>query len=234
MKTGIMQPYFLPYLGYLQLIAAVDRFVIYDTIKYTKKGWINRNQMLVNGAASVFSVPLRNAPDHLDVRDRQLADTFRPDKLCAQIEAAYRKAPEFGQVMPLMRDMLHHPAPNLFDFVAHALRLCCTHLGIETPILISSEVEGGPPRLSGVARVIDICHRVGTKVYVNPPGGRALYAAADFQNDGLDLKFLQPRLPAYPQFGADFVASLSILDVMMFNSADSIRSTMLEAYDFAD
>lgn len=234
MKTGIMQPYFLPYIGYFQLIAAVDHFVIYDTIKYSKKGWINRNQMLVNGSASMFSVPLRNASDHLDIRDRHLAETFRPEKLCAQIEAAYRKAPEFGRVMPLLRDMLHHPALDLFDFIEHSLRLCCAHLGIATPILISSQVEGGPPCLSGAARVIDICHRVGTKVYVNPPGGRALYAAADFQKAGLDLKFLQPRLPAYTQFGVDFVASLSILDVMMFNSADAIRATMLESYDLAD
>ena len=234
MKTAIMQPYFLPYLGYFQLIAAVDCFVVYDTIQYTKKGWINRNQMLRDGAAVMFSIPLQKASDYLDVRDRQLAEAFDPVKLCAQIEGAYRKAPEFARTMPMIERMLHFRAENLFAFIHHSLRLCCDHLGIATPIRLSSEVEGGPPALSGAERVIDICQRTGARTYVNPPGGRVLYSAETFSAKGLALKFLQPRLPAYPQFGSAFVPSLSILDVMMFNAPETIRLTMLGACDLAD
>lgn len=227
MKTAIMQPYFLPYLGYFQLIAAVDCFVVYDTIQYTKKGWINRNQMLRGGAAVVFTLPLQKASDFLDVRDRQLADSFEPASFCAQIAGAYRKAPEFARTFPVVEAMLHYQAANLFDFIHHALRLCCDHLGIATPIRISSAVEGGAPVLSGVDRVIDICRRTSASGYVNPPGGRALYSRDHFRAHGLELWFLQPSLPAYAQFGAGFVPTLSILDVMMFNAPETIRSTML-------
>lgn len=234
MKTAIMQPYLLPYLGYFQLIAAVDCFVIYDTIQYTKKGWINRNQMLRNGAATLFSIPLQKGSDFADVRDRSLADAYDPVKFCAQFAGAYRKAPEFVRIMPLVEKIAHHPSPNLFDFIHAALRLCCDHLCIETPIRVASQVEGGSHVLTGVDRVIDICHRVGATTYVNPPGGRALYDAGTFARQNLTLKFLQPRLPSYPQFGGDFVPSLSILDVMMFNNAETVRSKMLGTCDLVD
>ena len=62
-KLGVMQPYFLPYIGYFQLIEAADVFVVYDNIKYTKKGWINRNRMLRNGSDMVFSLPLKKDSD---------------------------------------------------------------------------------------------------------------------------------------------------------------------------
>ena len=58
---GIMQPYFLPYIGYWQLLSAVDQFVVYDNIKYTKKGWINRNRFLRDGTDAVFTIPLKGA-----------------------------------------------------------------------------------------------------------------------------------------------------------------------------
>jgi hypothetical protein len=234
MKTAIMQPYFLPYLGYFQLIAAVDCFVVYDTIQYTKKGWINRNQMLLGGEVVPFTLPLQKASDYLDVRDRHIAESFDPSRLCAQIAGAYRKAPEFARTFPLIESLLHYRGANLFDVIYNALWRCCDHLGIETQIRISSDVEGGSPVLRGVDRVVDICRRTGASTYVNPPGGRMLYSSEHFRALGLELKFLQPNLPAYAQFGSDFVPSLSILDVMMFNPPETIRSVMLEAADLVD
>ena len=79
-KVAIMQPYLFPYIGYFQLITAVDMFVLYDNIKYTKKGWINRNRLLQNGVDAMFSIPLKNAPDHLNVCERELADSFDASK----------------------------------------------------------------------------------------------------------------------------------------------------------
>ncbi|MCW1920307.1 WbqC family protein [Rhodobacter sp. KR11] len=231
-KTAVMQPYFLPYLGYFQLIAAVDRFVIYDRIKYTKKGWINRNQMLLNGRAAMFTLPLAKGSDDLDICDRALAGDFDPAKLAAQIAGAYRRAPEFAPTMALIEAILHRPSVNLFDFIAHSIRAVCGHLGITTPILVASEVEGASS-LTHVDRVIDLCLKTGAEVYVNPPGGRVLYNADQFRPHGLTLKFLDPRLDPYPQFGAPFVPYLSILDILMFNPQDQVRM-MLGAYDLAD
>ncbi len=103
MKIAIMQPYFLPYIGYFQLIAAVDLFVVYDNIKYTKKGWINRNRMLRNGADAMFSLPLKAAPDTSTCGDREMAPDFDPQKLLNPITGAYRRAPHFYEVLPVAR-----------------------------------------------------------------------------------------------------------------------------------
>ena len=234
MRIAIMQPYFLPYLGYFQLISAVDTFVIYDTIQYTKKGWINRNQMLRNGAATMFSLPLKNDSDFLNVVDRALADAFDPAKLCSQISGAYRKAPEFETTMPMIEKIIMFKADNLFDYIHNSLAKCCDHLGIKTALRVSSQVDGTTSGLRNADRVIDICKQTGAATYVNPPGGRELYASAAFRTSGLELRFIQPRLSPYPQFGAAFVPSLSILDVMMFNSRDHIREALLGEYDLVE
>jgi len=89
MRLAIMQPYFFPYIGYFQLIAAVDMFIVYDNIKYTKKGWINRNRMLQNGKDMMFSLPLKGDSDTLDVFQRKLAADFNRDKLLNQFNEAY-------------------------------------------------------------------------------------------------------------------------------------------------
>ena len=102
MKVGIMQPYFLPYVGYFQLIAAVDLFIVYDNIKYTKKGWINRNRMLLNGTDTTFSLPLRKDSDYLNVVDRELSLDFDRHKLLNQLRGAYIRAPYFNVVWPML------------------------------------------------------------------------------------------------------------------------------------
>ena len=125
MRLAIMQPYFLPYIGYYQLIAAADIFIVYDNIKYTKKGWINRNRILQNGKDVLFSLPLRNDSDSFDVRDRELAADFKRDKLLNQFGEAYRRAPYFAQTFPLLERIVHFDDTNLFRFLHHSIVKTC-------------------------------------------------------------------------------------------------------------
>lgn len=234
MRTAIMQPYFLPYLGYFQLISAAEHFVMYDTIQYTKKGWINRNQMLRGGAPAMFSIPLKKDSDYLEIVKREISEVFDSVKLCNQISGAYRKAPEFDRTMPLIESIVMFESENLFDYIRNSIVACCDHLNIGTTLSIASDVEAGQSELSGVNRVIDICKRVNATDYINPPGGRDLYSKSEFNDQGLELQFLQPRLSSYPQFQNPFVPALSILDVMMFNSRDHITNNMLGEYSLAE
>lgn len=231
MKIAIMQPYFFPYVGYFQLIAAADIFVIYDEIQYTKKGWINRNRMLRDGSDVTFSLPLEKASDYLNICERRIAPSFDRRKLKAQFEGAYRKAPEFARVMPLIDAALSQDSDNLFDFISHTIELTCNQLNIRTPILRSSVVEGGPSTLSGQERVVDICRRAGAMTYINPIGGLELYDNATFSAAGIELFFLRARNVGYEQFGEPFVPWLSIIDVMMFNSASSVGNLISDEYD---
>jgi hypothetical protein len=229
MKIAIMQPYFLPYIGYWQLIAAVDVFVLYDNIKYTKKGWINRNRFLTNGVEAVFSLPLRKDSDFLDVNQRYLADSFDRENLLNQFREAYRKAPEFSSVMPLLEIIIRNPAANLFEYILGSIRAVCGFLEIKTPLVVSSTIACDHS-LKAAERVQAICKTLGADTYVNPVGGLELYSKDDFARNGIDLKFLKALPLEYEQSGNAFVPWLSILDVLVFNSKERTRSQVYSGY----
>ena len=231
--TAIMQPYFLPYLGYFQLIAAVDVFVVYDDIKYTKKGWINRNRLLQNGRPAVFSLPLRHASDALDVRDRELAAGFRRDKLLNKVAGAYGRAPFFAPTFALFEELVRFDDRSLFGFIEHSLRRTCAHLGIATEVRRASEVAAHRG-LKGQDKVLALCEAVGTATYVNPIGGVALYSPDAFARRGIALRFLRPLPFEYAQFGDPFVPWLSILDVLMFNPLETVRERLSAGYELVE
>lgn len=229
MKLGIMQPYFLPYLGYFQLMQAVDALVVYDNIQFSRKSWVHRNRMLVGGAPALFTLPLRRGSDFLDIAQRELSTDFdaQAARLLRRFDGAYGPAPHFGSTLPLLRACLRYPERNLFRFLLHALRRTAAHLGLDTPVIVSSSLAIDPS-LRGADRVIATCRALGASGYVNLPGGRALYHHDHFAGHGLALEFLEPHLPAYAQFGAPHVSNLSIVDVLMFNpppvARDLVRS----------
>src|SRR6266850_6673150 len=140
MRLGIMQPYFMPYIGYWQLLAMVDVFVLYDNIQYTKKGWVNRNRFLQNGKDALFTIPLKKDSDLLDVVKRSVADDFDRDKLLNQLDASYRKAPFFNTTFPLIASIIRAEHRNLFDYIHQSIRVTADFLNIKTPIVISSSI----------------------------------------------------------------------------------------------
>lgn len=229
MRLGIMQPYLLPYIGYFQLVHAVDMLILYDNIKYTKKGWINRNRFLRDGKDVIFSIPLRSDSDSLHIRDRHIAADFDPDKLINQLRGAYVRAPYVGQTLQLLEDMVHREESNLFDFLNYSIRKTCQHLGIATEIRSSSDIEIDHS-LKGQEKVLAICSALDATTYINLPGGVGLYENRAFQERNIELRFIQPQLCEYSQQGNEFVPWLSILDVLMFNSVNHIRSRILPSY----
>jgi hypothetical protein len=233
MRLAIMQPYFLPYIGYFQLIAAVDKFVIYDRIKYTKKGWINRNRFLVNGADTMFSLPLKKGSDSLDVVERELASDFDRNRLLGQIAGAYRRAPHFTSTFALLERIIRYEDDNLFRYLHHSVATLCAHLGMGTEIVVSSALPFDHA-LKGQDKVFAICAAAGADHYINSIGGTELYAQTDFAARSIKLQFLRPRPFTYRQFDAPFVPWLSIIDVMMFNSLDEIAPRLANGFDLLD
>jgi hypothetical protein len=231
MKTGIMQPYFMPYIGYFQMIAAVDLFIVYDNIKYTKSGWINRNRVLRNGKDVMISLPLKSDSDSLDVVERCLAEDFKPRKLLAQMEGAYRAAPFFRETFPFIEEILLFDDPNLFRFDLNSIEKTCAHLSIATPIRISStfDIDQG---LKAQDKVLALCQAAGADIYVNPIGGLSLYSKPEFLERGVELRFLRSDPFEYAQFGAPFVPWLSIIDVMMFNPPETIETRLRSGWKY--
>lgn len=223
MTVGIMQPYFFPYIGYFQLINTVDKFVVYDNIQYSKRGWINRNRILVNGKDEYVTIPLRKDSDFLNIDQRVLSDDFSAErlKLLRRIESAYHKAPFVSSVMPLVERSLRAPSTNLFDFLLFGLCEVLSYMGVHTDIVVSSSIPIDHS-LKSQSKVLAICQELKCDRYVNPVGGKELYQKEVFAANGINLAFLKAELTPYTQFNGGFVPSLSIIDVMMFNPVESM------------
>ncbi len=222
-----MQPYFLPYIGYFQLINAVDEIVIYDNIEYTKKGWVNRNRILVNGIENLFSLPLKKDSDYMYVNQRFLADTWKIErkKILNRINESYRKALHFEESYQLIEKCINHQDLNLFNFVFNSLEIVLKHLNINTKIVISSSIQIDH-QLKSYEKVIAICKERGAEKYFNPIGGLAIYDKELFKRNNLELKFLKSNYYPYSQFNYQFVPWLSILDVLMFNSVEEVNNML--------
>ncbi|MFV0590522.1 MAG: WbqC family protein [Draconibacterium sp.] len=227
MKLGIMQPYFFPYIGYWQLMNAVDKFVVYDDIQFTKKGWIHRNRFLQNGKDAMFSLSLKKDSDYLDIRQRFLAENNKKnvDKILRQFENTYSKAQNYPQVMEVIQASFLYSDDNLFGYIMHSLLNIKEYLGISTPLIVSSTLDYNST-LKSQDKVLDICAVLSAESYYNPIGGTELYRKSDFQDKGIDLHFLQSGDIIYDQFKNEFVPNLSIIDVLMFNSVDKVKKLL--------
>lgn len=217
MRLAIMQPYFFPYLGYFQLIAAVDRFVIYDDVAFIKNGWINRNRILSPSGPEYITIPLAGASSFAPIRETRCAPPrgWR-DKMVRTLEQTYARAPFVASGMELVKRVLSTAdGESVRDVAVASLREICAYAEIETTFVETSSFYSNG-HLSSSARVLDICAREGATTYVNVPGGRALYDSATFASRGIDLRFIEPSLEPYPQSRSKtFVTALSVLDLLM-------------------
>ena len=218
-----MQPYFLPYIGYFQLIKSVDEFILYDNIQYTKKGWINRNRILVNGSDRLITLPVKKDSDYLNVVDREISDTWNTDKksLLNLIKSSYSKALYFRETYELLEECLAVERTNLFEFIHQTLLKINRYVEIETPITISSTISIDHS-LKSEEKVLSLCKAVGATMYINAIGGQHLYSKDRFAAHKIQLQFIKSDTIQYSQFNSNFIPWLSIVDVLMFNSKQDI------------
>lgn len=221
-----MQPYIFPYIGYFQLIRDADIFVVYDDVNYTKRSWITRNRILLNKTSYMFSLHTQGASSQKKINEINMGDKRR--SLVKTLVCAYRKAPYFSEVMPLIEDILMFNEPKLALYLMHQLQTISAYLGLQTKFILSSGIPKNE-NLAGQEKILSICNALNADAYSNAIGGQHLYSAQDFLKQGIDLKFIKSDYIEYPQFGNDFIPWLSIIDVLMFNSNRTVRD-FLTAY----
>ena len=226
MTLGIMQPYFMPYIGYWQLMAAVDTYVVYDDVNYIKGGWVARNNILLNGQNHMFTITLNGASPNKLFNEITIKDDFK--KFSRLIESAYRKAPYYAEVSALLNKIYNYGDKSLGAFMMNSFQVVLDYLEIDTKLILSSTIEKDNS-LRGKDKVKHICHLLGADTYYNAIGGQELYDKNDFRVDGINLQFVQTNLTPYAQLGNEFVPGLSLIDVLMFNSPMETKK-MLNAY----
>lgn len=230
MSVAIMQPYFFPYLGYFQLVQSVDDFVFYDDVMFIKKGWINRNQILMQQHAFLFTIPLEKQSQNKSIRESSIAwGPEFPNKWLQQVQSAYKKAPHFLAVMELIESVLQKKPTSIADLAANSVMETWQYLNLEKRFHFSSEL-GVSKDLDRAERLMAITEKLGSKEYINAKNGQELYQKEYFSEQGFQLNFLNQSLVPYSQGSKqDFIPGLSMIDVLMWNSKEDIVS-MLSTY----
>lgn len=231
MKLAIMQPYLFPYIGYWQLINAVNTFVIFDDVNFIKKGWINRNYILLEGKPHLFTLSLQKPSQNKLIKDTYLSeDDSSKQNFLKTIETAYIKAPCFNEVFPLISDIVLFKEKNLNLYLENSLKKVSEYLGLDTNFINSSNIEKNET-LKGQDKILEICRKLDAKTYINLPGGVSLYDKNLFQKHDIELKFIKTGDIKYEQFNHDLVPNLSIIDLIMFNSKKDMIE-LLNKYKF--
>lgn len=220
MKIAIMQPYLFPYIGYWQLISAVDKFIIFDDVNYINKGYINRNNILVNNKSYQFTLDLIGASQNKLINEILIGKNS--DKILKTIELNYKKSPYFKDAFPLIEDIFNQKEKNLAKFIGYSLKKISKYLKINITFVYSSDIEKNN-YFKNQDKIIDICEKLSATEYINLIGGRELYKSKGFISKNIQLRFIDTKPIKYRQFNDDFVKFLSIIDVMMFNSANELK-----------
>ena len=222
MKLAIMQPYFFPYIGYWQLINAVDKYVVYDDVTYIKGGWISRNNILLNNSKHMLTLPLVSPSSFKKINEIDITKEIKmKEKVIKTIKTAYLKAPYYKDIIPFI-ERLFDSNTNIATLNYNAILEINNYLEITTEVLLSSAIEKDNS-LKGQDKVLHINKVLGADIYINAIGGKKLYSKDKFEEKNIKLFFLQTGDIKYKQYNDEFIPNLSIIDVLMFNDKKKIQ-----------
>lgn len=234
MKLAIMQPYFLPYIGYFSLIKHTDEFILFDTVQFIRHGWIERNRILKQtGGWQYIQVPLIKK----DGRDTLISDIHINNdenwkqKILSQIQHYKKKAPYYHIVIDLLRQIFEKDYEDIVSLDKKSLQVICEYLGIHRLFPVFSEMDLNIGVVNAPDEwALNICKAIRADSYLNPIGGLEFFNRAKYENAGIDISFQNMKISEYDQHQECFEPGLSILDVLMFNSAEE-TSRMLDEFE---
>lgn len=229
-KIAIMQPYFLPYIGYFQIIAAVDLFVFYDDVNFIKGGWINRNKIIINNEPNFITVPVQNASSNKLIRDTYVKKNQRQFLLLEKkIEQRYKKAPYFASVFPMIQNIIKGEYTTISELSISSIKTISNYLSIPTEFVISSEKFSNTRDYHRSERLAKICEELSAKTYINAIGGKHLYDKNEFAERGIELQFLKPEGFNDHNLQSSLI-NMSILHILMYKSITEVKE-LLELFE---
>ena len=215
MRVAIMQPYIFPYIGYFQLIKQVDNFIFLDDVNFIKKGWINRNRLLISGKVQYFSIPIKAISQNTLISQSIIHDDeLWRKKLSKSVEQSYKNAPQFNKVFEIFEKVIFSNLNNIGDLAKKSISLVSDYMNLKTNFSDSSSYSNDQ-FLRGQERIINLCEKNNATQYWNLPGGVGLYSNDEFLRKKIDLQFIDPYLCEYRQFSSVFQPGLSVIDLLM-------------------
>jgi len=233
MKLGIMQPYFLPYIGYISLVKHTDMFVLLDEVQFIRHGWIERNRILKPAEGwQYIQVPLKKRHQSDLIKNIKINNDIDWErKILAQIEHYKKKAPYYRRAVDLLENIFSKKYTSIVALNHEALHSVCDYLSIKKDIRIYSEMNLSiGPLVEPDDWALNISKALNADEYRNLPGGKSIFNREKFDKANITLNFHQIAMDEYPQkANTTFEPNLSILDVIMYNSPEKINQ-MLDNY----
>ena len=228
MKLGIMQPYFFPYIGYFQLMNAVDRWIVFDEIQFIDKGWINRNRILHPDPEKEWqfiTLPLAKRGQFDKICDISIKSEIDwRAQILGKLTTYKKKAPCYNQTIDFIRDCFDTDETNLARLVTRMIKKTAMYLEIQTPIEVQSDMNLQLGEVQHAGQwALRISEALGATEYINPYGGAGIFKERDFEEASIKLSFHSPNFQHYIQRRDGFIPGLSIIDVLMWNNKDDLQ-----------
>ena len=218
MRVTILQPSYLPWLGFFEQMSRSDKFVLLDDVQYTRRDWRNRNRIRVRENWIWLTVPVqqksRFSQSLLETRIDNSVSWRR--KHLETLRQHYCKAPFFEKYFPRCQQVYEKDWTFLFDLCLETINLIKEEMGIEAPLLRSSEMKPGGEKTE---RLVSICRELGATHYLSGESGSNYIAEEDFSSQGIALEYQNYEHPVYPQRYTGFVPHLSAID-LLFNCGE--------------
>ena len=227
MKVVIMQPYLFPYLGYFQLIYSTDVFVFYDDVNFKKRGWIHRNKLLIDGKEKYFQIELSKKSQNKLIKETEiLTNTKSFNKLLNILNHHYKSAPFFDATYTLVERIINRPFGSISELAISSVTDICNYLSISKEFKVSSVDFPETRGLGRIERLVEITKMNNSIDYINMIGASGIYTKDTFKSMGLNLHFLETKLPEYKQFNFPPISGLSIIDTLMFNDRYKVKEVI--------
>ncbi len=232
-KTAIMQPYFFPSISYFRLIYSVDTFVFLDDVNFIKKGWINRNKILINNEARFINVNCNSSSQNKKINEIEIKfNTKEKNKTLQKLMHAYKKAPHFVDIFPILSEIILSKYDVLSEYASNTVISILDYLDVKRELKFSSKDFKNTSGFKGEKRIIEICKQLSSHTYINAQGGKNIYSKKSFIDEQINLFFINSIYPNYKQFNGEFIPNLSIIDLLMFNSKKEATS-LLKKFDIS-
>ena len=222
-----MQPYFMPYIGYFQLIYNTDSFILLDDVQFARHGWIERNRILKQNCEWLYiKVPvIKINGRETKIKDVEIDNSVNwKKKILDQLQIYKKKAPFYNDTIRAIQDVFANEYKNITFLNRDALIRICCYLGISSEIKVFSDTSLRIEEPTAADEwALNICKAMtGVSEYWNSPGGATFFDKGKYENNDIHIRFIEPVLLPYDQGGSIFQGSLSIIDVMMFNPVENI------------
>lgn len=226
MKTTILQPTYLPWLGYFEMLDATEQYVVFDHVQYTGKSWQQRNRVKAAHGEVMLTIPvLSDGKQDVPIREKRV-DLRQPwvRKHLKTIKLGYQKAPYFEAYFPGLQEVLERKPEKLVDLTLSLIRFLMDSLGIQTRVRRSSEILAGTDDsgLGKTEKVVNLCQKAGATLLYDGAAAADILQLDQFEAAGIEIIFQHYEHPTYPQPGKTFLPYMGAIDVLFNCGPDAL------------